>query len=128
MPPRKLILLEFLLLTVISLDFMAYSTLIKYSSEISKHSFQLRMKGDYDDTLLRLERIVSNRGGISRTESSKLIQQGKIWVDNKVIKSGSKRFPMNSNISVNGKVLPLLPLIAAFHKPVGMLSTIGDPW
>lgn len=78
--------------------------------------------------LLRLERILSNRGAGSRTEAAKMIRQGRVVVDNKVIKSGSARFPSNCIVEIDGKELPGTPLLALFHKPVGMVSSIGDPW
>jgi 23S rRNA pseudouridine2605 synthase len=78
--------------------------------------------------LLRLERILGNRGAGSRTEAAKMIRQGRVVVDKRVIKSGSARFPSNCKVEIDGKDLPCIPLLALFHKPIGMVSSIGDPW
>lgn len=76
----------------------------------------------------RLERIVSNRGIGSRTEVAKLLRQGRISVNGKVIKSGSVKYSTDVIISVDGKQITELPLLAVYHKPVNVICSIGDPW
>lgn len=77
----------------------------------------------------RLERILSNRGIGSRSQVNKLIQQGSIKINNKVITSPSKKFPTNVIIDINGHgVSKQIPLLYAFHKPLNMHSTVTDPW
>ena len=79
-------------------------------------------------TTHRLERIISNRGIGSRNEVSKLISQGRVAVNGKVIKSGSVKYPIDCIISIDGKSITALPLLAIYNKPVNVISSIGDPW
>jgi 23S rRNA pseudouridine2605 synthase len=79
-------------------------------------------------TTHRLERIISNRGGGSRNEVAKLISQGRVCANGKVIKSGSIKFPTDCIITIDGKSISALPLLAVYNKPINVISSIGDPW
>jgi len=78
--------------------------------------------------LQRLERIVSNRGIGSRNEVAKLLKAGRIEVDGDVITSGSKRFNSEITVYVDGEAIPPIPLLAIYHKPIGIHSVMKDPW
>lgn len=56
-----------------------------------------------------------------------MLRQGRITVDSKVVRSGSTKIGANSIVQLDGIILPEVPLLAVFHKPVGMHSTVGDP-
>lgn len=54
-------------------------------------------------SVLRLERILANRGVGSRNEVGILIKQGRVrTVEGKVIRSASERYPDDMNFLVNG--------------------------
>lgn len=76
---------------------------------------------------LRLERIISNRGVGSRSQVAKLLKQGQVTIEGQIIRSGSARYPEDIEIEVNGKIVTHTPLLALYNKPIGTLSTIGDP-
>jgi 23S rRNA pseudouridine2605 synthase len=77
----------------------------------------------------RIERIVSNRGVGSRTEVATLIKAGRVKVNGKVVRSGALKFPLNVDVQITGLgAVSGTPLLAAFHKPTGMVSTMSDDW
>jgi len=76
----------------------------------------------------RIERILSNRGVGSRSEVAKMLRQGRIKVDGKVIRSGSVRFHNDLEVALDNQVVPSVPLLAIYHKPVGVHCTMDDPY
>lgn len=76
----------------------------------------------------RLERIISNRGIGSRNDVSKLFKQGRVSVNGKVIKSGAEKYPTDVVVEIDGQSTIGVPLLAIFHKPTGILSTMKDNW
>ena len=45
-----------------------------------------------------------------------------------MVRSGATRFPANvRGVYVDGEAVDPIPLLAAFHKPVGTHSTMRDP-
>jgi len=75
----------------------------------------------------RIERILSNRGVGSRSEVAKMIRQGRVKVYGKVIRSGSLRFHDDLEVALDEIVVPNVPLLAIYHKPVGVHCTMDDP-
>lgn len=79
--------------------------------------------------LQRLERIVANRGVGSRKEVSALFRQGRVRVGGKVVLSGADRYPLNTAVEIVGYgSVDRVPLLAAYHKPTGVVSTMRDDW
>lgn len=76
----------------------------------------------------RIDKILASRGIKSRSEASKLLQQGRVQVNGRVVRGRGDKFPCNVKIQVSSTELPQLPVLAAYHKPLGVLSSIGDPW
>lgn len=62
-------------------------------------------------SLQRIERIISNRGIGSRTEVSKLLKQGRVSCNGKIVKSGSIRFHKYVDIRIDGN-----PILHVRHK------------
>ena len=77
--------------------------------------------------LYRLDRLLSNRGVGSRAEVARLIRRNQIVIDDKVVKCFSQKYPFNVKVLVNCREVEIIPLVAVFNKPYGMLSTVGDP-
>jgi 23S rRNA pseudouridine2605 synthase len=78
---------------------------------------------------MRLNKFLSKAGIVSRRGADKLIKQGKIAVNGKIITElGSVIDEIRDEISVNGKPvsLPDRYLYLALNKPGGYLVTIGD--
>ena len=79
---------------------------------------------------IRLQKVLADSGVASRRACEKLILDGKVKVDGKVIKVlGTKIDPEISKVSVEGKSIDLKKtnLYIAFNKPRGVLSTMSDP-
>lgn len=70
--------------------------------------------------LQRLERIINNRGAGSRTEITKLLRQGRIKVNGKTVR-GTGQYLSNVEITVDNEILPEIPLLAKYYKPVGIV-------
>ncbi len=79
---------------------------------------------------IRLQKVLADSGVASRRACEKLILDGKVKVDGKVIRVlGSKIDPEISKVSVEGKSINVKKtnLYIAFNKPRGVLSTMSDP-
>jgi len=75
----------------------------------------------------RVERILSNRGVGSRSEVSKMLRQGRVKVEGEIIKSGSVRYHEDTEVTLDDVVIASVPLLAIYHKPVGVHCTMDDP-
>ena len=45
-----------------------------------------------------------------------------------MVRSGAERFPIDVIVEVNGVESHGIPLLAVYHKPVGVHCTMRDPW
>jgi 23S rRNA pseudouridine2605 synthase len=77
---------------------------------------------------LRLERIISNRGVGSRKEIQALLKQGRVSINSEgtVVRCGAHKYDVNVKVFVDGVVIAPIPLLACYHKPVGVVSTMSD--
>lgn len=82
---------------------------------------------------IRLQKLLANWGVASRRAVEKMISNGRVSVDGKIVttqglKIDPETFP---KISVDGKIIKprtkTSSSIYAFHKPVGVLTTLSDP-
>lgn len=76
----------------------------------------------------RIDKILTERGIKSRNEATKLLQSGKVKVNGIIIRGRGERFPSNIEINIENKLLPCIPLLVLYHKPINVLSSMGDPW
>lgn len=53
----------------------------------------------------RIERILANRGVGTRTEVAIILKQGRVKVKGKVIRSAAERFPTNTEIYLDNKLI-----------------------
>lgn len=74
--------------------------------------------------LKRLNKAISETGFCSRREADRLIESGKVKVNNELAGLGVKVGP-SDKISVNGKIITkeVENIYLAFHKPVGITCT-----
>jgi len=88
------------------------------------------LKGSSSDKVpsQRLERIISNRGIGSRNDVAKLLKQGRISINGKIVYSGSDKYPNDIILEVDGIESKPIPLLAIYYKPVGIHSVMRDPW
>mgnify|MGYP006076509855 CR=1 FL=1 len=102
---------------------------ISSSSVLEKHVFkQKALRAVGAKKMHRLERIISNRGLGSRGEVSKMLKQGRVEIDGQVVRSGSAKYPIDVEVEVDGEAVMEIPLMACYHKPVGVHSTLSDQW
>jgi len=58
-----------------------------------------------------------------------MIRRGRVKVNGNIIKSGSMKFKINQeNITIDNIILHSIPLLIIYNKPIGIHSTIGDPY
>ena len=85
-------------------------------------------------SILNTQYASHQRGVGTRSEVTKLINQGRVTVNGKVVRSGAKRFgAVSAKIVVESKEgieeeIRHPPLLVAYHKPLNVLSTVGDNW
>lgn len=89
-------------------------------------SIEVRMKE-------RLQKLISQAGIASRRAAERLILEGKVSVNGKVVRElGTKADPANDHIKVGGKLInPRLEqrqdTYILLNKPKGYLSSVSDP-
>ncbi|MGC6492528.1 MAG: pseudouridine synthase [Myxococcota bacterium] len=78
--------------------------------------------------MIRLDRLLAERGAGSRREVAAAIRHGRVHVDGEVLRKPSLRVSETAELRLDGVVLPPLPMVVAWHKPRGVVSTLRDPW
>jgi len=81
-------------------------------------------------TLTRLQKVLADAGIASRRASEQLILDGRVSVDgHQITELGTKVDPEISKVQVDGETIKILKtkIYLAFHKPIGILSTMTDP-
>ncbi len=82
------------------------------------------------DEPIRLNKFLSDAGFCSRREADRLIENGKVFVDDKVALIGQK-VSKNQVVKVNGKIVETNDdfILIAFNKPVGIecTSNLSNP-
>lgn len=78
--------------------------------------------------LLRLQKIISERGVASRRKAEELIEQGRVKVNGHVAKLGDKADDRKDVITVCGKKLERaeMPVYLMLNKPRGYVTTLKD--
>lgn len=82
------------------------------------------------DETVRLQKVIAASGLASRRESERLISEGKVTVNGKVVTElGTKVHPRRDAVKVNGKsVKPTKEQIyLKLNKPRGVVTTVSDP-
>jgi len=80
--------------------------------------------------LVRLQKFMADCGVASRRECEELIEQGRVKVDGRTIRTqGIKVDPIKHRVQVDNETITLTrtKIYLAFHKPQGVLSTMSDP-
>ncbi|MFV0365085.1 MAG: pseudouridine synthase [Mangrovibacterium sp.] len=80
------------------------------------------------DTRLRLNRYISNAGVCSRRDADKLILDGEITVNGKVITEMGYRLEPQDKVLHNGKrIIAEQKVYLLLNKPKGFVTTLDDP-
>ena len=80
-------------------------------------------------TKVRLQKFLSECGVASRRKSEELILEGKVKVNNKIVRElGTKVDPQEDHVTVRNKVVKTAQKgVLLFHKPKDVVSTLKDP-
>jgi len=74
----------------------------------------------------RVQKILSRHGFCSRRKAEELIKEGRVKVNDKIIKLGDKAVE-EDKITIDGKILKKKQRIyIKFHKPVGYVTSLKD--
>jgi len=78
---------------------------------------------------MRLQKFISRSGRASRREAEELMRAGRVRVNGAVASElGTRVVPGQDSVEVDGKPVRIAGVRwVAFHKPVGVLTTRGDP-
>ena len=77
---------------------------------------------------VRLDRWLAQAGVGSRAESSKRVRRGEVTVDGETVTAPERRIEATARVAVGGLAVEPLPDVLVYHKPVGLLVTMDDPW
>tara|TARA_R110002110_G_scaffold66876_2_gene182750 strand:+ start:1563 stop:2579 length:1017 start_codon:yes stop_codon:yes gene_type:complete len=77
----------------------------------------------------RIAKVIARAGICSRREAEKLIEDGRVAVNGKTIKSPALNITGGETILIDGKVLPAQEptRLWRYHKPAGLVTTAKDP-
>jgi 23S rRNA pseudouridine2605 synthase len=76
---------------------------------------------------VRLEKFLNDASvAASRAACTKLVKQGRVAVDGVVAKRAAAKVAADARVTVDGVAVEPLPLLWAYHKPVGVHSTLSD--
>ena len=78
---------------------------------------------------VRIAKFISDSGVASRRAAEELISQGRVKVNDTVIKTPVVFVEENDTVSVDGKVINQRETtkLYAFHKPINVMTTRKDP-
>ena len=78
--------------------------------------------------LVRLDKLLAERGAGSRKDVDRLIRNGLVELDGEIVgKSAAKlKVPWEACPIVDGFEYPPPPLLAVYHKPLGVVSSMKD--
>ncbi|WP_077330188.1 pseudouridine synthase [Virgibacillus siamensis] len=75
----------------------------------------------------RLQKVIAQSGVTSRRKAEKLIMEGKVKVNNKVVTELGTKVSGNDEVEVNGvKLEKEAPVYYMFYKPRGVISSLRD--
>lgn len=75
---------------------------------------------------VRLDKLLVERGVGSRKEVRKLVKRGLVEVNGAVNRHYDGHIEPDAAITIDGVSFDPLPLVVAWHKPVGIVSTTAD--
>lgn len=76
----------------------------------------------------RLDKLIGNRTQYSRANVRTLCKQGRVEVNDVVVRDSSTKISDGSVVKIDGDILEVPPDFVKFHKPEGVISTMSDNW
>ncbi|TVQ94946.1 MAG: rRNA pseudouridine synthase [Deltaproteobacteria bacterium] len=77
--------------------------------------------------LIRLDRLLANRGLGSRSQVRALIRRGAVEIEGQVERDARRKVSEDLTVVVHGEPCLAPARLALLHKPLGVHSTVGDP-
>ena len=93
--------------------------------ELPPKTLNIHLKQPYK---LRIDRLLVERLGVARKDAQRLIKRGEVVVEGVPCKDPRERVFNHSSLMVADIRSVAPPLLAIYHKPVGQLCTMDDPW
>lgn len=83
-----------------------------------------------NEPMERIQKLISRAGLGSRRSAEKLIEEGRVTLDGRVVKLGDKASVDQATIAVDGEPLPLPSELVTYllNKPLGYICTRSDPY
>ncbi len=93
-----------------------------------KKQMEHRLKNPHMEESFRLNRFIANSGVCSRREADKLIEEGRITVNGKVVTEVGTKVKFTDNVKADGKSLnPENKVYILLNKPKDFVTTVTDP-
>ena len=88
----------------------------------------MSLADDISHSFVRLDKILAERGAGSRKDVDRMIRKGLVEVEGEIAgKADAKRkVPWSSTPLCDGIEYPPPPLLVAYHKPLGVVSSMRD--
>lgn len=101
----------------------------KYNQKRSTSNQRAKKRERSEDQEIRLNKYIAQCGLCARREADKIIKEGKIKVNGKVVREmGIKINPLKDNVVYNGKVLKQQKHVyILYNKPKNVITTVKDP-
>lgn len=81
-----------------------------------------------EENQIRLNKYISNSGICSRREADRLIELGKVSVNNEIVKELGYKVSIKDIVKVNGKkIMNEKKVYYLMNKPKGYITTVKDP-
>ncbi len=76
----------------------------------------------------RLDKVLSQRGAGSRSEVAQWVRQGRVSVGGQVVRDPGAGVDAQATVTLDDQIFEPTPVVVAWHKPLGVLCTVDDPW
>lgn len=77
---------------------------------------------------IRIDRLLVERGVGSRKAMGIAVRRGRVTVDGEVLALPNQKVDPTATILLDGEAVEPVPVLVAWHKPIGVVSTVADPW
>lgn len=95
---------------------------------VARASLPSAVEDENEDRLVRLDKLLAERGAGSRKDVDRMIRKGLVELDGEIVgKAGAKlKVPWSSTPWADGFDYPPPPLLVGYHKPLGVVSSMRD--
>ena len=76
---------------------------------------------------MRLDRFIAERAHATRRDAAAWVRRGRVAVNGEVCCDPGAHVAVDASVDLDGEALLAPPDLVAFHKPVGVQCTVGDP-